>query len=246
MCAAFVLAVGAVSHGQDKDFTKLKKDLVKAISEDDEKDVEKALVEVLVYGGADAVKLIVALIEKMPGAQDSMYWRLVKGVCTVTDRAAMDALAEAVVGHSADSLGRDLLFALQANRCRNAAIVHQAVLEKCPRDMQKMAIESLVNIEENTAVDALIAALKNVRDQAVQAEIVDALRILTRADCGEKAQDWEKWWLVSREQGLGLPKEEGEKHGGTGTVVDELERYRRDRLFGAEAIKLKALVVTDY
>jgi hypothetical protein len=244
---ALLLSLFAVvAEGQDKDFKKLKKDLVKAVTSGDSDDIADALVEVLVYGGTDAVKLIVTIIEKMPSNQETIYWQLVKGVCTVTDRDSMSALAEAIVAHRKDALGRDLLFALQNNRCRNAAIVHQAVLEKCGYDMQKMSIESLVNMEEDTSVDALIAALRKVRDRAVKAEIIDALRMLTRADCGTTAEDWAKWWDVSRDQGMGISKKSSGKGGNTGTVVDELERFRRDKLYGGEKIKLKALVLTDY
>jgi hypothetical protein len=100
-------------------------------------------------------------------------------------------------------------------------------------------------MEETISVDTLIAALRKIKDRAVRAEVIDALRMLTRADCGDKAEDWEKWWKVSREQGMGLDKESSKKGGHTGTVVDELERFRRDRLFGGEDIKLKALVISD-
>ena len=243
LCAALLLSLFAAADAGDKDFSKLKKDLVRAVTAKDGDAIKNALVEVL---GADAVKLIVGIVEKIPQTEDVIYWQLVKGACTVTDRAAMEELAEAIVKHRRDSLGRDLLFALQNNRCRNVSIVHQAVIEKCGYDMQKMAIESLVNMEEDIAVDALIAGLRKVKDRAVKAEIIDALRMLTRADCGESAEDWTKWWEVSREQGLGLSKKTDKKGGYTGTVVDELERFRRDKMFGGENIKLKALVISDF
>lgn len=247
LCAALLLSMFAVvAEGQDKEFKKLKKDLTKAVTSGDSDKIADALVEVLVHGGPDAVKLIVAIIEKLPSNRQIIYWQLVKGVCTVTDRGAMTTLAEAIVKHRKDALGRDLLFALQNNRCRNAAIVHQAVLEKCSYDMQKMSIESLVNMEEDTSVDALIAALRKVKDKAVRAEIIDALRMLTRADCGTTAEDWDKWWKVSRDQGMGISKKASGKKGYTGTVVDELERFRRDKMFGGEKIKLKALVISDF
>lgn len=245
LCAALLLTLFSAADAGDKDFNKLKKALIKAVTEEDSDAIGNALVEVLVYGGSDAVKLIVSIVEKVPQSKSVIYWQLVKGVCTVTSQDAMTELAEAVTKHRRDALGRDLLFALQNNRCRNVAIVHQAVIERCSYDMQKMAIESLVNMEEDVAVDALIAALRKVSDRAVKAEIIDALRMLTRADCGESAEDWAKWWDVSREQGLGLSKG-AEKGGGTGTVVDELERFRRDKMFGGENMKLKALVITDY
>jgi hypothetical protein len=234
--------------GGDKDLDKLKKKLVSAVTDEDGDKIKEALVDLLVYGGAEPVKLIVAILEKIPTSKSVVYWQLTKGVCTVTDEQALAELAEAIVRHRKDALGRDLLFALQTNRCRAVAIVHQAVLEKCGYDMQKMAIESLVNMEEEVSVEALIAALRKVKDRAVQAEIVDALRMLTRADCGSSAEDWEKWWKVSKEQGfsLGENEKDKEKKGGyTGTVVDELERFRRDKMFGDENIKLKALVITD-
>jgi hypothetical protein len=253
LCLALLLSAAVAVGGGDKDFKELKKDLAKAVTSKDADAISEALIDVLVYGGRDAVELIVSILEKIPQNEDVIYWQLVKGVCTVTDREAMVALAEAVVRHKRDYLGKDLLFALQNNRCRNVSIVHQAVLEECGYDMQKMSIESLVNMEEDVSVDALIAALKKVKDRAVRAEIADALRMLTRADCGESAEDWEKWWEVSRDQGMGIGRKEGDGEGGesrgggyTGTVVDELERYRRDKMFGGEDIKLKALVITDY
>ncbi len=245
LCAALLLSVFTAADAQDKDFKKLKRNLVKAVTSKDSDAMRDALVEVLVHGGSEAVKLIISIVEKIPSTEEVIYWQLVKGVCTVTDRDAMTELAESIVKHRRDSLARDLLFALQNNRCRNVAIVHQAVLEKCSYDMQKMSIESLVNMEEDTAVDALIAALKKIKDRAVKAEVIDALRMLTRADCGDKAEDWAKWWEVSRDQGMGISKG-SKKGGGTGTVVDELERFRRDKLFGGENIKLKALVISDY
>jgi hypothetical protein len=247
LCAALLLSLfTAVDADDDKDFKKLKKNLVKAVSSGEGDAIADALIEVLVHGGSDAVKLIVAIIERLPAKEQTVYWQLVKGACTVTDRDAMEELAKAIVKHRKAALGRDLLFALQNNRCRNAAIVHQAVLEKCSYDMQKMSIENLVNMEEDTSVDALIAALRKVKDKAVRAEIIDALRMLTRADCGSKAEDWTKWWDVSRDQGLGLSKKTSKKGSYTGTVVDELERFRRDKLFGGEKIKLKALVLSDF
>ena len=245
LCALIVLSIFAIADAGDKEFDKLKKKLVTAVTAKDNDAIKDALVDVLVHGGEDAVKLIVMILEKIPKNEDVIYWQLVKGACTVTDRDAMTALAEAIVSHRKDALARDLLFALQNNRCRNVAIVHQAVIERCGYDMQKMAIESLVNMEDEVAVDALIASLRKIKDRDVKAEVIEALRMLTRADCGNSAEDWEKWWQVSRAQGLGLGEKKGAQ-GGTGTVVDDLERYRRDKMFGGENVKLKALVITDY
>ena len=247
LCAGLLLSMFSAAGAGDKDFDKLKKKLVSAVTSEDGDKIKDALVDVLCYGGADPVKLIVTILGKIPKSKSVIYWQLVKGVCTVTDEQAMTALAEAIVKNRKSALARDLLFALQNNRCRNVAIVHRAIIEKCGYDMQKMAIESLVNMEEEVSVEALIAALRKVKDRTVKAEIIDALRMLTRADCGENAEDWDKWWRVSKEQGFSLGENEKAKKGGyTGTVVDELERFRRDKMFGDENIKLKALVISDY
>lgn len=245
--AVLLLSVLPESAAGDKEFRKLRRNLIRAVSTKDSDRIGEALVGIIVHGGADAVKAIVGIVERIPASESVVYWRLVKGVCTVTDRGAMEELAEVIVKHRRAALGRDLLFALQNNRCSNVAIVHQAVLERCPYDMQKLSVESLVNMEEDAAIDALIAGLKKAKDGAIRDEIVSALRALTSADCGDTAEDW----VRAREQGLlgiGKKGKKGASKGFTGTVVDDLERYRRDQMFGGEGrkVKLKALVLSDY
>ena len=247
VCLVF-LAVG-VAQEKDSNWRKLETDLAKAINSRDSESIKQALVPIVTEGTAKGAKIILTCAEQIPEGEDLIYWQLVRAAAALTDSEALNFLGEAVV-KMGNALSRDILFAMQSNRCDAVIKFYGKVAKAGASDLQRMAIEQLVNIEKVECVDELIGALKVVKARDMKALILDALRVLTRADCGESAADWAKWWEVARSQGLSAgEKKEGEKTGGfSGTVVDELDKFRKSKLFGPESrnVKLKVVVIYDY
>jgi hypothetical protein len=137
---------------------------------------------------------------------------------------------------------------MQSNRSDAVIKFYGKVAQSGEPDLQEMAIEQLRNLEKVECVDELIEALRVVKSRDTKALILGALRALTRADCGDSYKSWAKWWEAARSEGLPAEeKKEGGKPGEfSGTVVDELDKTRKEKLFGAEIRKLKVLVIYDF
>jgi hypothetical protein len=247
VCLVF-FAVG-VAQEKEPDWHKLETNLAKAINSRDSDAIKQALTPIVAEGTKRGARIILNFADKIPPSEDLIYWQLVKALAAMTDFDVLDFIAEAVV-KMGNALSRDILFAMQSNRCNAAVKFYGKVAKAGAPDLQKMAIEQLWNIEKVECVDELIGALKVVKAPDMKSLILDALKSLTRADCGNSADDWAKWWEVARSQGLSAEekKEGGKKGEFSGTCVDELDKVRRDKLFGPESrvIKLKVLVIYDY
>jgi hypothetical protein len=229
------------------DWRKLETDLANAVNSRDSDAIAKALAPIVTEGTEKGAKIIVNFADKIPAGEDVIYWQLVRALAAMTDSDSLNFLAESVL-KMRNALSRDILFAMQSNRCDAVIKFYGKVAKSGIPDLQTMAIEQLRNIEKVECVDELIGALKVIKSREIKALILDSLRSLTHADCGNAAEDWAKWWELARAQGLTQAEKKEGTGGYTGTCIDELDKTRKDKLFGPEGkqIKLKVLVIYDY
>jgi len=242
---ALIFTFALAAYAEDVNWSSLQNALRQAVAANNVEAVKKAVIPIVNAGGKQAVDIVLDVLDKVPKSQDEIYWMLVNAITTVTDPQALSALADYMCERK-DSTARDLLFGLQTNRVIEVVKLLGRVLEKCPGDMQKMAIEQLVNIEKDECVEALIAGLDSVRDKAIKGFIIEALRILTGADCGESVSDWKQYWQTTKNEGL--PKgEETSGGGGSGYTTGAVSRYGKEKRLGMEAMPpVAALVITAH
>ena len=232
------------------DWSGMKKRLARAVAARDKEKIEGALIDIVAEGGAKAVRLILDVIRRVPLKEADIYWQLVSSLSAFTDTEAMEEIGDAIVNYSNIALGKDILFVLQRNRTvACVAALRKVILSKTPFQMRRLAVEILGNIREVESVDALIEALKKTKD-AVRADIVEILSLLTGARMGDNPKAWEDWWKTQRPYGMPKLGEDGEGKEGkglgrgmTGTAVDELDDVRRNRYFGLERLKFPVLVI---
>lgn len=240
----FVMASFLVLGGDE--YSRLRKQLIRAVKNNDTELAEKALTALLEIGDAEAVKIIVRIAANVPPNQDRIYWQMINTLSVFTDPEALTELGRLIAGYGGKRpIGRDILFALQRNRTLGAVKALREVLtsKKCSKDMREMAAEMLASIRKVESVDVLIEALKKSFNRSIKETINRSLRILTGMPIPPVAREWEEWWSEQRSKGL-PQKRKGGLGKYTGTVVDELDDVRKDQLFGGEKIKLKVLVIT--
>jgi len=240
---AFVAACVLVASADD--YSRLKKQLLRAVRTNDLELAEKALTGLLEIGDAKAARIIITVAADVPQNQNRLYWQMINTLSVFTDPEALAELGKLMVSYGGKrAIGRDVLFALQRNKTLGAVRALKEVLTaKCPRDMREMAAEMLGSIRRVESVDALIEALKKSFNKPIKDVINDSLRVLTGMPIPPIAKEWEQWWSENRARGL-PKKREGGLGKYTGTVVDELDDVRKRRMFGGEKIKLKVLVIT--
>ncbi|TET38441.1 MAG: hypothetical protein E3J72_02825 [Planctomycetota bacterium] len=242
---AFTFVFAGLASADEVKWGKLQSALKQGIVRNRPEDVKKALIPLVNAGGKKAVDIVVGAIDKIPGMQDQIYWMLVSAITTITDPPGIDALADAIISHKG-SLSRDLMFGLQTNRSLEVVALYERVLLKCAQDIQKMAVEQLVNIGKDECVESLLEGLKSVRDKLIKEEIVIALKMLTGADVGTSYRDWKQYWDEAKNQGLPRPEgEDADNSGFGGGFRTGLSRYRKKQAIGIEGLgPLAALVIT--
>ncbi|MHC4662288.1 MAG: HEAT repeat domain-containing protein [Planctomycetota bacterium] len=229
----------------DVNWRKLQSELKSAVSSRNADAVKKAIIPIVNAGGDKAVDIVIDILERLPKSEDLIYWMLVNSITTITDPPGLDAMADYMTSKR-NSLCKDLLFGLQTNRVIEVIPLLERVLLKCTPDMQKMAIEQLVNVGKEECVDALLSGLKSVRDRIIKDAVIEGLRILTGADAGDSYGDWKQYWEEAKNQPL--PKEgEGEEGDYGGGFRTGLSRYQRKKKFGLEELgPLSCLVITSH
>jgi len=244
VCVVAVVAAVVFVVSAD-DYSRLKKQLTRAVARNDLELAEKALTALLEKGDAKAVRIIVSVAANVPPDQNRIYWQMINTLSVFTDPEALEELGQLMVDYGGKrSIGRDILFALQRNRTQGAVrALEQVLTSKCPQDMREMAAEMLGSIKRVEAVDALIKGLKKSFNKPIKDVINRSLRVLTGVPIPPIAREWEEWWSQNRSRGLPM-KRKGGLGKFTGTVVDELDDVRKDQLFGGEKVKLKVLVIT--
>ncbi|RKY16545.1 MAG: hypothetical protein DRP63_05205 [Planctomycetota bacterium] len=227
------------------DYSRLKKQLLRAVKNNDLELAEKTLTELLEIGDAKAAHIIITVAARVPKNQNRLYWQMINALGVFTDPDALAELGRLMVSYGDKrAIGRDVLFALQRNRTVGVIRALREVLtSKCPRDMREMAAEMLGSIRRVESVDVPIVALNKSTNKPIRDVINDSLRGLTGMAIPPIAKEWEQWWSDNRARGL--PKKRKKAPGKyTGTVVDQLDDVRKRRMFGGEKIKLKVLVIT--
>jgi hypothetical protein len=244
---AFTFVFAGLAGADEVKWGKLQSALKQGIVKNRPEDVKKALIPLVNAGGKKAVDIVVGAVDKIPGMDEQIYWMLVSAITTITDPPGLDALADAIISHKG-SLSRDLMFGLQTNRSLEVVALYERVLLKCAQDIQKMAIEQLVNIGKDECVETLLEGLKSVRDKLMKEEIVIALKILTGADVGTSYRDWKQYWDEAKNQPLPKPGgEEADNSGFGGGFRTGLSRYRKERAIGIESLgPMAALVITAH
>jgi hypothetical protein len=225
------------------DLKTLEDDLRKAINLADLEGVDQVVAKIRAGGGADGVKLLIKIAEKVPPGAENTYWRLVNGAASFRDDEGLAEVGEAIVRAKGAAMSRDLLFALGNNRSPKVAkTIYAVLLDKGSDEFQLMAADNLAGIESVEAVDVLIAAYKKEEKKRneLTRRLLSGLKWLTGADCGN-AEAWEAWWKASgRAAGLqGRTRREES----TGTAVDQAEGARVEELVGLEKLRPEHVLV---
>jgi hypothetical protein len=243
LALVFVLAAGLIVKADE--WGKLEKNLRRAVIARNGDRIKDALLPIVTLGGKKAAKVIYGVLKQVNQSENLIYWQLINALTTLTDEDAMNVLAEIIVKGKKHSVSRDILFALQNIKCASIYPLLRRVIAEAAPDIQQMAIEHLVNMNENDGIDILVYAAGKVRNKAVKRSIIDALGMMTGATPGDTAKDWEKWWTVVKDQG-GIEHLTGKdrNRGRTGTAIDDLGKYRGHKTYGPEGKKgIKVLVI---
>lgn len=240
---AAVLALAApLAASPASEIKEAEEELKKAINASDLDGADRAIAKLRVAGGADAVKLLLGISQKIPPGSEGAYWRLVNGAAGFKDDEGLKEISKTILGEKG-ALARDLMFALGNNRSpKVAAQVYQPILEKGSDEFRLMAADSLCGIEHVEAVDVLIAVYKKEEKKKgeVQARLLAGLKWLTGADCGDGSA-WEAWWKqTGRAAGL---KGRERRDSNTGTVVDEIDGPRWQEVVGLEKLTPEKVLV---
>ncbi|GIW73427.1 MAG: hypothetical protein KatS3mg102_2969 [Planctomycetota bacterium] len=185
--------------------------------------LEAAVARLVAFDTAEAAAALLQWAERVPPGADRVYWRLLGGAASMRSQAALEVVAERILGRN-KVLGRDLLFALQNNRSQHVPlVVLRPVLLKGADDLQLLAAEQCGAIESVEAVDVLLEALEKAERKGgeLQQRLLAGLKHLTGADLGAAA-NWRKWWQEQRPRGLPARKDGQQGVTVTGTAMDDL------------------------
>lgn len=245
---ALLVVVFCVQMRADADeWSKMSKNLRKAVVSKDGEAIKAALIPIVRCGGEKGVDTVYDVLRAVNPNETTIYWQLVNALATFSDKEAMAHLGDLMVKNKKNYLSRDILFSLQNHRGYGIYVLLEKVIIGAQPDVQKLAIEHVINLDEpNEGTEVLVSALQKVRDKYVKAEIVKALVTITGTNVpGDDEKEWKKWWEVAKSQGgIKRDKSSGEKGGHTGTVVDDLDKVRKDKLYGGEkAGPIEVLVI---
>ena len=242
--AAAVFSWPALRSADDS-AAQARKDLPRAVETKNQASIKSSLLDLIKAGGKENLDSILKILPKVPMSDDLIYWDLIQGAASFVDQEAMEHLGEAIVRSKGAGLARDLIYGLARNRTPNAVFALSAVLLKGPHDLQLMAAEKIATIPTPEAVDALLAALKQLDPKSTSdlgEAVVDGLTAITGQPYGTNIINWEGWWKQNREKAvLGRGAEKGDR--GTGTVVDRLDKRREKQFQGLEKAPKKSVVV---
>ncbi len=245
LAALFLSRPALRSQEGAPDALEARKALVKAIESRSNDQVKSCLKTLIKAGGKENIDGILKLLPKIPPSEDAIYWDLIQGAASFADREALEFLGETIIRARAGGLSRDLIYGLAKNRSSNAVFALSGVLLKGSPDLQTMAAEKIATIPSPEAVDALIAALKQLEgkpDSDLRETIVEGLEAITGQSFQGNLVNWEGWWKANREKAvLGRGKERAE--GSTGTAVDRLDKRREKQFLGLERAPKKAVIV---
>jgi hypothetical protein len=248
--AALLFAGPPVLSAETAEQSKLKNNLKAAVRTLEGERIKQALIPLIQEGGRSAVIAICEALNEVPQKENLVYWQLVNALTTLVDDEAFDAIADVILEGKFGALSRDIIFALQNIRCAGVYRLYGKVLPSAPPDVQKMITDAIVNLDDpNMGIEVLMSALEKSkdRDKVFKGVIIDALISIAGYNLGDKVEDWLKWWDVTKAEGGVKRRDDSDKQGGcTGTAVDEMDRARRDKLFGGEDSnlpKIKVLVI---
>ena len=109
---AFVAACVLVASADD--YSRLKKQLLRAVKTNDLELAEKALTGLLEIGDAKAARIIITVAADVPQNQNRLYWQMINTLSVFTDPEALAELGKLMVSYGGKrAIGRDMLFALQ-------------------------------------------------------------------------------------------------------------------------------------
>ncbi len=210
-------------------------------------DIESALQALVSAGGRDNLEGILRLIPQVPASEDWLYWDLVRGACSFTDREALEHLGETILRTRGGGFSADLTSALGRNTSKKVVFAFVPILQKGTPALQIMAAERIGEIRLKESVDALVDALKREEPKG-ESEllnlIVDGLQQLTHQEFKTNSVNWEGWWQKNRDKPLPEgPIERKEGQTSSGTVVDRLDRKRLAGFEQLEKAPKKAVIV---
>ncbi len=250
---AFGLSAGVAAREKDQSAEggdaarDARKRLLRAMDLRSQPDVESALEALVRAGGRDNIEGILRLIPQVPPSEDWMYWDLVRGACSFTDREALEHLGETILKTRGAGFSSDLTSALGRNTSKRVVFAFTPILQKGPPALQVMAAERIGEIRLKESVDALVDALKREEPKG-KTELLDlivgGLQQLTHQEFKTNSVNWEGWWQKNREKPLPEgPIERKEGQTSSGTVVDRLDRKRLAGFERLEKAPKKAVIV---
>ncbi len=196
------------------------------------------------------MKQLLGLLGKIPQAEDAIYWSVLTGAASFTDRPALEALGKYIKENARSAVARDLLYGLAENPSPECVFALRPVLLEGPDDVRALAATKLGRIHAPESVDLLIEILVKEEKgrKGAPSDIAwlaaDGLSRMTGQEFGPVSINWEGWWRQNRQKPL-RSASEAEGAFGTGTAVDSLrgDRLRREGFLGVEKAPREAVVV---
>ncbi|MCO5166843.1 MAG: hypothetical protein M9894_10815 [Planctomycetes bacterium] len=202
--------------------------------------LDRALRAALAEGGKPPVKGLLELAAGFPAGREPLYWQVVGGVASVTDRGGLDAVGDFLQASGDAPLARDLMLALQGNRSAEVLELHRRLLRPRSGPLQLLAVDRLGELERPEAIDLLLEVLKREEGSgsALERRVRSTLAAVFGEDMGDRL-NWEGWWAQNRDTAFGRRAEPGS----TGTVKDQLDRARSGGLASMSRRGGKVLVL---
>lgn len=223
LAAPVVLVLASTAFGGAADLKRALEQARAAAQANDGDALDRALRAALAEGGKPPIRSLLELAATFPAQREPLYWQVVGGVASVTDRGGLDALGDFLLASSDAPLARDVMLALQGNRSAEVIELHRRLLRPRSGALQALAVDRLGELERPEAVDLLLEVLKREdgSGSALERRVRTTLTALFGEDMGDRL-NWEGWWAQHRETAFGRRPEAGS----TGTVKDQLDRAR--------------------
>jgi hypothetical protein len=210
-----------------------------------QKQLAPAIQELAGWDSAEAMKMLLRHAAGQP-VGDSYFWMeayalLLRGCAAMTNSSALKEAAEFIVENKSKPVARDLL-AMLCNQGRPEIVAPMLiVVEKGADDMRILAAEHLITIGDKTAVEPLIAVLKDGKATAeLKKRAGQALAAITGQNYGDNGGNWEGWWAGNKDKDFKGPTTSST--GGTSTVAldrgrgsewDDLKKHAKVLVLGA-------------
>jgi hypothetical protein len=186
--------------------------------------LDRGLQAALAEGGKPAVKGLLDLLQAFPPNKEALYWQVVGGLVSVSDRAALDGLGDFLTERGETPLAHDLMLGLQGNRTTEVLELYRRLLRPRAGPLQTSAVDRVGELERPEAVDLLLELWKREEGSgsALARRIRSTMTGLFGEDMGDRL-NWEGWWAQHRETAFAPAPAAAPGQGG-GTV--DLDRAR--------------------